>query len=242
MGFGILIFGYFLSFAFSISQYYFFTDIIGAVVMLFAFSKLSEYNRYYIGASWACLGFLLLCGVNATSLMFELYDPTGPIDLAVDIGKLAVACVMHVFVFLGIRGISMAAEAPNIAAKAQRNLVMTSVYYVGSLAIVLFNSALAKEMAYYMSLSLYLYWLMCIVLNIALFYSCFGRLCPADEDENEKKRSRFAIVNKFNDMFDEIEAKKQAHREESMRAALEEAERIAAEKAKRHPHSKKKKK
>lgn len=242
MGFGILIFGYFLSFAFSISQYYFFTDIIGAVVMLFAFSKLSEYNRYYIGASWSCLGFLLLCGVNATSLMFELYDPTGPIDMVVDICKLIVACVMHVLVFLGIRGISMAADAPNIAAKAQRNLVMTAVYYIASLAVVLFGSVIPKETVYFLSLSVYFYWLMCIFLNIALFYGCFGRLCPADEDENEKKRSRFALVNKFNDMFDELEAKKQAHREESMRAALEEAERIAAEKAKRHPHSKNKKK
>ncbi|MBE6616611.1 MAG: hypothetical protein E7627_01515 [Ruminococcaceae bacterium] len=242
MGFGILIFGYFLAFAFSISQYYFFTDIIGAVVMLFAFSKLSEYNRYYIGASYVCLGFLLLCSTNAASMMFAFYDPTGPVDLAVDIGKLVSACVMHVFIFLGIRGITMGAEAHGLAAKAQRNMVMTGVYYLAALTVILTSSFMSKETSYYLSLAVYFYWLISIVMNLVLIYNCFGKLCPADEDENEKKRSRFAIVNKFNDMFDELESKKQARREESMRLALEEAEKRAAEKAKKHPHNKKKKK
>lgn len=242
MGFGILIFGYFLSFAFSVSQYYFFTDIIGAVVMLFAFSKLSEYNRYYVGASWACLGFLVLCCTGAASLMFELYDPTGPVDMAVDLCKLVVSAVMHVFIFLGIRGIALGAESPSIAMKAQRNLVMTMVYFVGAVGVVLFSSAMSKEMSYYSSLTIYFYWLLCILLNLVLIYNCFGKLCPADEDENEKKRSRFAIVNKFNDKFDELEAKKQAYREESMRLALIESEKRAKEKENKHPHPKKKKK
>ena len=108
-----------------------------------------------------------------------------------------------------------------------------------SIAVV---SAISEETSYLISLSVYFYWLLCIFLNLILIYNCFGKLCPADEDENEKKRSRFEIINKFNDKFDELEEKKQAHREESMRMALEEAEKRAAEKAKKHPHSKKKKK
>lgn len=119
---------------------------------------------------------------------------------------------------------------------------MTAVYYVASLAVIVISPFISDETSYFASLSVYFYWLMCIFLNLLLFYSCFGKLCPADEDENEKKRSRFAIVNFFNDKFDELEEKKDAHRRESMRLALEEAEKRAAEKAKRHPHSKKKKK
>ena len=171
MGFGILIFGYFLSFAFSISQYYFFTDIIGAVIMLVAFSKLSEYNRYYIGASWACLGFLILCSTNAAAMMFPLYDPTGPIDFAVDVLKLVSGSVMHVCVFLGIRGIAMGALAHQISAKAQRNMVMTGMYYFASLVVILTSSLMPKEMSYYAGLSVYFYWLLCIFLNLILIYN-----------------------------------------------------------------------
>ena len=50
MGYGTLLFGYFLTYAFSLSRVYFFTDIIGALVMLWAFSKLIAYNRYYRGS------------------------------------------------------------------------------------------------------------------------------------------------------------------------------------------------
>jgi len=116
------------------------------------------------------------------------------------------------------------------------------VYYVSSILLVLLSSVIPADLSFTLGLSVYFYWLLCIVINLVLFYSCFGKLCPADEDEDEVKRSRFEIVNKINDKFDEIEAKKNEYRKESMRLAMEEADRIAAEKAKKHPHIKKKKK
>ena len=87
MGFGILFFGYFVMFAFSISQMYFFADIIGAVISIFAFSKLSEYNKYYKNAMIAALVFAVFCMVNAASMMFRIYPSTGTADTAVDILK-----------------------------------------------------------------------------------------------------------------------------------------------------------
>ena len=76
MGFGILLIGYFVTFAFSVSSYYFFADIIGILIMLYAFSKLSRYNRYFVDAMVPALGFLVLCAVNAASMMFRLYPKT----------------------------------------------------------------------------------------------------------------------------------------------------------------------
>ena len=58
MGFGILILGYFLAYAFSISSVYFFADIIGTAIIMLAFSKLAQYNRYFVGAMGFALGFL----------------------------------------------------------------------------------------------------------------------------------------------------------------------------------------
>ena len=104
MGFGTLIFGYFAMFAFSISQAYFFADIIGALIAIYAFAKLAEYNRWFTYAMVSCLGFMVFCGVNAASLMFHIYEPTGNIDFFVDIAKEAFSCAMHIFMFpSGIR-------------------------------------------------------------------------------------------------------------------------------------------
>lgn len=245
MGFGILLFGYFLMYMFSISQVYFFADIIGAVVVLVAFHKLSQYNRYFVGAMWACLGFLALCTVNASALMFELYSPTGSVDFVVDLLKNISSCVMHVFVFLGIKGIAQGAECDKIVSKANRNLKITMGYYtVGFMILVMSMIFQNNEATGYLSLLAYVYYFVCIILNVALFYVCFGTLCPADEDETEVKRSRFEIINKMNDKMDYFEEKRREYREESMRMALEEAEKRASEKSKKkntqNKHKKKK--
>lgn len=241
MGFGILFFGYFIMFAFSISQVYFFMDIIGAVVVIYAFSKLSEYNRYFVHAMWGCLAFLLLCAVNAASLMFDLYDPAGNIALAVNIAKAVAACAMHIPMFLGTRGISLGADAAKLVRTSERNLTLTMIYYVLYL-VVLAASPLLGGATQYVSTVVYLYSIVCIFLNLVLFYKCFGILCPADEDENEKKRSRFVFINKISDKLDSIDAERIRYREESVKLAMEEADRRAAEKAKNKKHHHKKKK
>lgn len=228
-------------FAFSLSQVYFFADIIGAGITLYAFARLSDYNRYFVAAMWGCLAFLGLCAFSAAALMFELYDPAGNIAVAVNVAKSAAACFMHVPMFLGMRGISSGADAEKLVRTSERNLVLTMVYYALYL-LVLAASPILGGSTQYVSTVVYLYFIVCILLNLVLIYKCFGILCPADEDENEKKRSRFAIVNKISDKVDAIDDERVRYREESVRLANEEAARRVAEKKKngKHPHKKKK--
>lgn len=244
MGFGILLIGYFITFAFTLSKYYFFADIIGACIMIYAFTKLDQYNRYFSRAAVSAIVFTLLCALSASSLMFGIYDPAGSIDMAVDIAKQLAVCVMHVFVFLGTMGIAANADSEKLVQNARRNFIMTMVYYTFSVAVLALSPVLADKIQY-LSAVVYLYWLACLFMNLVLLYKCFGILCPAEEDENEVKRSRFAIINKIEDKMDSFEKKSQQYREESIRMAIDEADRRAAEKAKKkkhqHHHSKKKK-
>ena len=241
MGFGTLFFGYFIMFAFSLSQVYFFADIIGAGIVLYAFAKLAEYNRYFVAAMWGCLVFLGLSAVNAASLMFELYDPAGTVALVVSAAKLLAAGAMHIPMFLGMRGISLGASADKLVRNAERNLTLTMVYYVLSL-LILAASPLLGDLTPYAGTIVYLYEIVCILLNLVLIYNCFGILCPADEDEDEKKRSRFAFINKISDKVDAIDEERVRYREESVKLAMEEADRRIAEKNKNKKHHHKKKK
>lgn len=238
MGFGILFFGYFLTFAFSISEVYFFADVIGGVVMLYAFSKLMQYNRYYVGAIYSTMMFILLSVVGAILLMFKI--STGDvIDAVLDIVRALSACAMHIFVFLGIRGISLGAECNKLVKKSERNLKLTLAYYIIS-HFVLFTSPLYEEIASYISLWVYVYWWICFIFNLSLIYQAFGLLYSADEDQTEKKRSRFKIINYINDKMDAFEENSNKYRRESMKMAMEEAEKLHKEKG--HKKSKKKKK
>lgn len=238
MGYGTLLFGYFLTYAFSLSRVYFFTDIIGALVMLCAFSKLIAYNRYYRGAAASGIVFTALCLTGCVA-MFARYQPEW-FTLLLNCLKAAASCTLHVFTLLGIRGIAKGTDAPKLAETALRNLVMTGLYYV-LYYVVLVTSPLYPDMVSYISFVVYLYWFVAFFCNLVLFYRCFGTFYPADGDPmTREKKSRFAIVNKLNAKFDELDEKANAYRRESMEMAMEEAKRRAEEKEK-HPKKKKKK-
>ncbi len=240
MGFGTLFFGYFVMFAFSLSNMYFFADIIGSLITAYAFTKLAQYNRYFNKATIAALAFLLFSAVNASNMMFDIWSD-GYISTVVNLLRVIAAAVTHIYMFLGARGISLGAEADKLAKKAERNLTMTVIYYVAYSIVT--NVAIENtELDGYFDVVLLLYYIVCLVMNLAFIYRCFTFLAPADEDVTERKRSRFRLINMMDDKMDEIEAKKQQYRMESMQMALEEAEKAEREKKKRYKQPKKRKK
>lgn len=239
MGFGLLLFGYFLTFAFTISEAYFFADVIGALVMLYAFTKLAEYNRYFQGAAVAGVIFTILALSAGVLLSLHKLENGGTLDMIMDIIKALSALGMHICILLGVRGIATGAECPGLAEKALRNLVMSITYYVLYFGTLLLAQA-APEVVSYVSLLVYLYFWVCMIVNILLFHSCFGMLYPADGDPMENRRSKIPLFNKLSDAFDRVEDKKNAYRKQSMELALEEAEKKAADKTKRRGTKKKK--
>lgn len=239
MGFGILLFGYFLAFSFTLLKFYVFADIIGAVIMIIAFVKLKEYNRYFIRSIIFCGIFILACAATALSLIFRLYEVGSVIDTCVKYVRYISACLMMVTVFLGIIGLAGQAGAANLVTRAKRNMILTVLLYVIMLAYVPLSGYLTGNWASYVMVAVYLYGAIVLFLNLLLFYSCFGKLCDEGEKEDEVKKSRFRIVNKLNEKFDEIEKGKEAYRKESVKLAVEEADRRAA--AKKSKKKKKKK-
>ena len=242
MGFGTLLFGYFAMFAFSVSPYYFFADVIGAFVTVYALSRLSEYSRYFGYAMFGALGFLILSGVNAVSLLFELYPMNGgPAWTAVELLKLAAGCVMHVFLFLGTRTVAERAGQDGLVKKSIRSLAATSLYYAAAFMAVPLTPALSERTGQAVSAGILLYWIFCLILNLLLLYGCFSSIVPADADMTVKPRSRIALLNKMSDKFDELDDKKNEYRRESMKMAMEEADRLHAEREKKKKNKRKKK-
>ena len=241
MGFGLLILGYFLTFAFTISQAYFFADVIGALVLLYAFTKLSEYNLHFRSAAVAGIVFTLLALAGGIMISMHMLTSEGILDILLDIAKSVSALVMHIFMFLGTRGIAQGAECTGLAEKTMRNLVLTVTYYVLYFLTLLLSLA-APAIVSYVSFLVYLYFLVCLVLNLLLFHTCFGMLYPAEGDPMENRRSKIPFLNKLSDAFDKVEEKKTAFRKESMQMAMDEAQKRAAEKEKKYGAKKKKKK
>ena len=242
MGFGPLLFGYFAMYAFSISPYYFFADIIGALVAVYAFSKLAEYSRYFGGAMFGALGFLILSGVNAVSLLFGLYPMNGGIAwTAVEVLKLAAGCVMHVYMFLGTRTVAVRAGQDALSKKSVRCLCAVSLYYAAALIAIPVTPRLPERTGAAVSAGILLYWVLCLILNLLLLYGCFSHIVPADADLSVTPRSRIGLLNKMSDKFDELDDKKNEYRRESIRLAMEEADRLHEERKRKNKGKRKKK-
>ena len=242
MGFGPLLFGYFAMYAFSISPYYFFADIIGALVAVYAFSKLAEYSRYFGGAMFGALGFLILSGVNAVSLLFGLYPMNGGIAwTAVEVLKLAAGCVMHVYMFLGTRTVAVRAGQDALSKKSVRCLCAVCLYYAAALIAIPVTPRLPERTGAAVSAGILLYWVLCLILNLLLLYGCFSHIVPADADLSVTPRSRIGLLNKMSDKFDELDDKKNEYRRESIRLAMEEADRLHEERKRKNKGKRKKK-
>ena len=240
MGFGLLLFGYFIAFAFSLSKVYFFADIIGALIMMYSFTKLSEYNLYYKSAMWAVFVFIAACGTNACAVLLKIYELDSRIGLLVSTVKLFAACAAHILIFLGARGISLGADDTKLASQCERQLVMSVIYYLAAAAVLLIGGR-AGEFGAYMNIVLLVYWFVCFVMNLAVIYTCFGKLYPADEDITKPKRSKIELFNKMSDKFDEFDDRSNAFRRESIQMANDEADRRVREKQNKAKNKKKKK-
>ena len=238
MGFGILFFGYFLTYAFSLSNVYFFADIIGAIVMLYAFSKLAEYNTSYKSAFAVCVGFTLVCGFNAVGMMLRLYPENGAVDIAVNGLKLALSCVMHIIMFLGARGISLGADSPKLAKNAERQIAATAVYYIAALFTLAFSHVLGESMRY-VSVALLVIRIGVFIFNLVFIYRCFGTFYSAEDEDREPKKSRFGFINKMNEKIDSLETGTKKYGEDSIRLAIEESAKLDNDPPKKHKKKKK---
>ena len=234
MGFGILFFGYFLAFGFSLSKVYFFADIIGALIMLIAFTRLAQYNTYYKAAFGTGVGFILLSGANALSLVKPIYEPDGAVALCVNGAKLAVACIMLVIVLLGARGISGGAGDDRLVRGAERQIAMTVVYYVASLGVLAVSPFFA-DVTSYASIVLIIYYYVVFVMNLLYIYKCFATLCPEDEDGSEKKKH--GVLDKMDDTIESITRNTKKYGEDSIRLAIDEVKKLPP----KNKHKKKKK-
>ena len=133
MGFGILFFGYLISF--NTIAYPGFTRIFAYLVMLLAMTKLAQYNRYLKSAfhlliPTSVFGIFYLMTEAAT--LFSLLTP----DIEVLLFRLSsLGCYIFEFAFIyllfrGLQDLATETEVPMLVVRAFRNRIFSSVYYV----------------------------------------------------------------------------------------------------------------
>ena len=187
MGFGLLFLGYFFMFYFPYKGLDVFPDVAGFVINVFALKKLSEYK----------LGFDLLKRLNYVCIALSsvllglqisgLFGKLGTVLTYFEPLYIAFMFVFNVFLLTSVYRIAKDTESLSVAARAQRNLVLTFIYAV----IAVFNSLppsitgglLEKLDRYGYAIGSYILRCVWLVLNLVLLYSCYMRIVPEGTDD-----------------------------------------------------------
>ncbi len=248
MGFGYVLLGYLASFIF-----YMVTDAIGLVglapllgycIMAYGLWMLSHYHKSFRPALFTLIP-LSICALITlfNSLIPMLAIGAGMmsylqwITSSVLLEVLSWINFVSVFAFqllllYGIRMIARQLELKLIDTKAIRNAVFVAFYGI----LYLVTRALPVDLQVYMALPLNLLQIIYGILNLLLLLNCAKDICPAGEEDQPERPSRFDFLNR---MADTMKKNKQKAIDDTKREAEQVlAQRHASRQKKKHKKKK----
>ena len=229
MGFGTLFLGY----MFNISIYRQFTDVICALIMLYALLMLSRYNSGFRRAMHLCIALAI---ASALYFVYGVCDMLTLVKFAEQTANLITSYYslisgilklsFTVYLLIGIQQIGKETGVPVIEMKAARNRFLAFVYYVPFIFTELYfegGSTLAK-IAAYAFLPVLVFGIVYHIMNLSLIFNCYAWICLEGEEKMERKPSRFKLINKINAYQDKIEDRLVERKREQKRQKTEKKE------------------
>lgn len=215
MGWGLLFLGYLLKFILGLNPLF---DVVltlpACVLMLLGLKKLDLYCHTFRYAMWSAV---LVAAVSVGGLIGAIVAPMGALPSAQAgladwlrytatatsagwfiLSEMVAVVLFHAALALGIKEIAARVGVQKNAVRAMRNLVLIGLY-----AVSLVCSEAVPATAGVMMPTAMLIRLVFAVCNSVLLYSCYMRIAPADDTAQVRKKSRFALVNRLRDAYDE---------------------------------------
>ena len=219
MGFGLLFFGYFITYIMALNTFGAYFRFAGYLLMAYAATRLSEYHSRFI---WSVYVSALLALMSVLSIVadFTQLIPLNIMNVLMYV-EAAVVLVYHVTLLLAIRAIAKDTDSEKIQGNSVRNLFFIALYYILYVLSVL-PTPFKESYQNNMGLPLLLLNFAWIILDLVLIASCYSRICDENDVNMERKPSRFAFVNKIRA---ELDAKQARARASSLQYKKEKAER-----------------
>ena len=203
MGFGYLLIGYFMAFAFSIANVYFFFDVIGGAVMLVGLSRLAPHGRNFLRAMWVDIAYTVLCLARVVLLLLGVLPTEGIAVTLIGIGIAGASLVLQFFILAGIFFLAGQVELEKEQNRAKRNILFTFLYYLAYIAVYFLTPYLGV-IANFVSLAVTVFGFVVLFVNLLLIHSCYCRICLKGQEDGARAPSRFAFVNRFNEKADAV--------------------------------------
>ena len=205
MGFGVLFFGYCITYIMALNPYGVLFRLFGYLLIVFGCKKLGEYEPRFKRASLLSIALFALTVFQLVLFVVDyayenllIVNDIFPIliDDILFYLSLVLVCAFHVFLLLAIRYIAKDTESDKIQSAAVRNLFFVCMYYFMVL-LAYIPTPIQEAYNKYLALPLFMLNIAWLVLNVILLFSCYAKICDEGDVEMEQKPSRFAFVNNY---------------------------------------------
>ena len=226
MGFGILFIGYFLTFLMNRITYGYFFELLGILIILYASTKLIEYEKKfkYLFLSTIFLA-LLSCYFVFANVSVAALGWNHPFFTrfanAYEFLKIFADVIFHVSLCFSVASIAQDTGCAKIRIAAYRNTVFYGLYFVCLILARIPAIQAISTAATVIGITSVLLWLSWLTLNAIMIFSCYMHICDENDVGMEAKPSRFALINKMRKDFDEKEMRARAADAEYLRKKSE---------------------
>ncbi len=240
MGFGLLFIGYLLTFLLSMAGGYgAYPAIVGCLVLLYAQTKLAEYEKNFKYSFFAtlpmtaCVAYeLAVSAVTMMGISLPGFLGSAGMEAAMKYAGFVFEFAFHCFLLLAIAKIAGDTELGKQKTAAWRNLIIYGVYFATAVVASLISPE--TDAAPYLFLAQFVMYLVCMILNGVLIFSCYMHICDENDQDMKAKPSRFEAVNRFREEFDRREEKaRQKSREYRAEKMQKRAEQLKNKKKKK---------
>ena len=248
MGFGYVFIGYLTSFILYLTvdalNFGGLALLVGYTAMLFGLWQLNHYQKAFAWAKWLLIPLLITAAYDLLLSLSEMFLWNLGALSATMVGNVMewstffLIILFQLALLYGIRTIAESVELKQISIKAIRNAAFVGLYAVLYVIARCLPQSQEQIQAYF-SVPLVLVQIVYTVLNLLLLINCAKDICPAGEEEQPIKRSRFQIINRIGDAY---ERNQQRAVERTMQEAEEKMRRRQEARNKKKIHHKKKKK
>ena len=244
MGFGYLLIGYLITFVLYVTVnalgFGGVALLVGYGIMFYALDILTRYQREFVYAKWVQLPLAVTALYALTQSISELLLIRLPavmqtVGVAVEWITFLLMIFFNVALLYGIRVLAREVGLLHMAVKAVRNSFFVGLYAV--LMLVAKLPILPNTVKAYLTLPIVMLNVVWVILNLLLLLNCAKNICPAGDEDQPPKRSRFEWINRIGDTYEK-------NRQKAIDSTTREAEEVLRrrqEKRNQKNNSKKKK-
>ncbi len=224
MGFGLLFLGYFLLVNIT---FYGYTDLFCGMVLLYALSRLSVYNKPLKIAFYIAVGFTVYAIPEFLLSMLELFPPV-PLGFANVMDALLpvrylVLLALTVTLLWGVRKVAKEVELQKLAERIDCILIVPALanLMMAVLSIKPLITGIETQTALGLTLIALTLFLLSLGLTLYVIYTAYMRICLPEDVDMPEKPSRFAFINRYRQRRDERAAEEAREREALLKHKLQ---------------------